>query len=161
MLHSSLDLEPCHGCMTHVNRMCSLLLKLGDHPSLHIFWPSTFKLAPKNNLHKIKKTTMCAQVDNIMVPTRHCFFADRGMRFKHIWFHRPHQQNSDAAVCDHWQPSVATLLIGACNSNTFGFINLISKIATQLHMITVLQQHVLWFVFCIPWSSDLISSHIL
>ena len=102
---------------------------------------------------------MCAQVDNIMVPTRHCFFADRGMRFKHIWFHRPHQQNSNAAVCDHWQPSVATLLIGACNSNTFGFINLISKIATQLHMITVLQQHVLWFLFRILRSSDLISLH--
>ena len=35
------------------------------------------------------------------------------------------------------QPSVATLLIGACKSNTFGFINHISKIGMLLSVITL------------------------
>ena len=34
-----------------------------------------------------------------MVATQHCYFADRGTQFKHIWFHKPYQQNSNAGVC--------------------------------------------------------------
>ena len=55
---------------------------------------------------------------------QHCYFAGRGMQFKHIWFHKPYQQNSNAAVCDHG--SIATqhcyFADRTCNSNTFGFI---------------------------------------
>jgi hypothetical protein len=34
-----------------------------------------------------------------MIATQHCYFADRGTQFEHIWFHKPYQQHSNAAVC--------------------------------------------------------------
>ena len=49
--------------------------------------------------------------------------------------------------------------MGARNSNTFGFISHISKIAMLLCVITVMQ-HVLRFVSCVPWSSDHLSLNI-
>jgi hypothetical protein len=50
-------------------------------------------------------------VDNIMVATQHCYFADGGAQFKHIWFHKPYQQNSNAAVCDHCHATCSAIFL--------------------------------------------------
>ena len=73
--------------------------------------------------------------------------ADMGMQFKHLWFPITHISKIAMLLCVindmvAEQPGIATLLIGACNSHTFGFhINpIISKIAMLLCVIRVAEQ---------------------